>query len=60
VTIAELMILLQEFDEETEIFIGYVDGHTIVQEDFWVVETFARDDYKTVSLMVDDINVINN
>ena len=59
-TIAELMILLQEFDEETEIFIGYVDGHTIVQEDFWVVETFARDDYKTVSLMVDDINVINN
>jgi len=60
VTIAELMILLQEFDEETEIFIGYVDGHTIVQEDFWVVETFARDDYKTISLMVDDINVINN
>ena len=59
-TIAELMILLQEFDEETEIFIGYVDGHTIVQEDFWVVETFARDDYKTVSLMVDDINIINN
>ena len=59
-TIAELMILLQEFDEETEIFIGYVDGHTIVQEDFWVVETFARDDYKTISLMVDDINVINN
>jgi hypothetical protein len=60
VTIAELMILLREFDEETEIFIGYVDGHTIVQEDFWVVETFARDDYKTVSLMVDDINIINN
>ena len=59
-TIAELMILLQEFDEETEIFIGYVDGHTIVQEDFCVVETFARDDYKTISLMVDDINVINN
>lgn len=59
-TIAELIILLREFDEETEIFIGYVDGHTIVQEDFWVVETFARDDYKTVSLMVDDINIINN
>ena len=59
-TIAELMILLQDFDEETEIFIGYVDGHTIVQEDFWVVETFARDDYKTISLMVDDVNIINN
>ena len=59
-TIAELMILLQDFDEETEIFIGYVDGHTIVQEDFWVVETFGREDYRTVSLMVDDVNIINN
>lgn len=59
-TIAELMILLRDFDEETEIFIGYVDGHTIVQEDFWVVETFGREDYRTVSLMVDDVNIINN
>lgn len=59
-TIAELMILLQDFDQETEIFIGYVDGHTIVQEDFWVVETFGREDYKTISLMVDDVNIINN
>lgn len=59
-TIAELMILLQDFDEDTEIFIGHVKGHTIVQEDFWVVETFARDDYRTVSLMVDDVNIINN
>ena len=54
------MILLQDFDEDTEIFIGYVDGHTIVQEDFWVVETFGREDYRTVSLMVDDVNIINN
>ena len=54
------MILLRDFDEDTEIFIGYVDGHTIVQEDFWVVETFGREDYRTVSLMVDDVNIINN
>ena len=59
-TKGDLLALLFQYDEETEIFIGYVDGHTIVQEEFWVVETFARDDYKTISLMVDDINVINN
>ena len=59
-TKGDLLALLFHYDEETEIFIGYVDGHTIVQEDFWVVETFARDDYRTVSLMVDDVNIINN
>lgn len=58
-TIGELFVLLQDFDDDCEIFIGYVDGHTIVQEDFWVVETFAPNG-RSVSLMVDDINIINN
>jgi hypothetical protein len=42
------------------IYIGYIDGHSIMQESFKIVETMQIDGVKTISLMVDDIAIINN
>jgi fatty acid/phospholipid biosynthesis enzyme len=43
-----------------ELFIGYIDGHSIQQEEFEVVITSAFGGHTTISFMVEDINVINN
>lgn len=59
-TIAELWQILEEYPDDMEVFIGYIDGHSIQQEEFEVVITTAYGGQTSISFMVEDINIINN
>jgi hypothetical protein len=59
-TIGKLWDALAEYPDDMPIYIGYIDGHSIMQESFKIVETMQIDGVKTISLMVDDIAIINN
>lgn len=59
-TIGDLWDALKHYGDDTEIYIGYIEGHSIMQEDFEVIETSNFNGSITVSLMVEDINIINN
>jgi fatty acid/phospholipid biosynthesis enzyme len=59
-TIAELWQILEEYPDDMELYIGYIDGHSIQQEEFEVVITTAYGGQVTISFMVEDINIINN
>jgi fatty acid/phospholipid biosynthesis enzyme len=59
-TIAELWEILEEYPGDTQLFIGYIDGHSIQQEDFEVIITTAFNGQMTISFMTEDINIINN
>lgn len=59
-TIGELWDALKDYPDDMEIYIGYIDGHSIQQDDFEIIETTAFGGQKTISLMVEDINIINN
>ena len=59
-TIGELWDALAHYPDETEVYIGYIQGHSIQQMNFDVVETTEFGGKKTVSLMHEDINIINN
>jgi hypothetical protein len=43
-----------------EIFIGFIDIHSIYLEQFEIIETTDLNGHKTIALMVDDIAIINN
>jgi fatty acid/phospholipid biosynthesis enzyme len=59
-TIAELWEILEEYPGDTQLFIGYIDGHSIQQEEFEVVITTGYNGHTTLNFMVEDINIINN
>jgi hypothetical protein len=59
-TIGELFDRLADYPDEMEIFIGFIDIHSIYLEHFEIVETTEANGHKTIALMVDDIAIINN
>lgn len=59
-TIGELWDKLAQYSDDTEVYIGYIEGHSIQQLDFNIVETTELGGKITISLMHEDINVINN
>jgi fatty acid/phospholipid biosynthesis enzyme len=59
-TIAELWEILEEYPDDMELYIGYIDGHSIQQEDFEVIITTSFNGQTTISFMTEDINIINN
>jgi len=59
-TIAELWEILEQYPDDMELYIGYIDGYSIQQEDFEVVITTAFNGQITISFMTEDINIINN
>ena len=59
-TIGELWDKLAQYPDDVEVYIGYIEGHSIQQLDFGVVETTELGGKVTISLMHEDINIINN
>jgi hypothetical protein len=59
-TIGELWDKLAQYHDDTEIYIGFINGHSIDHETFEVIETIDFNGKTTISLMVDDIAIINN
>jgi len=59
-TIGELFDRLADYPDEMEIFIGFIDIHSIHLEQFEIIETTDLNGNKTIALMVDDIAIINN
>jgi len=59
-TIAELWEILEDYPDDMELYIGYIDGHSIQQEDFEVIITTSFNGQTTISFMTEDINIINN
>jgi hypothetical protein len=59
-TIGELWDALAQYPDDMQIYIGYIDGHSIMQEEFNIIITTSFGDEKSISLMVEDINIINN
>ena len=59
-TIGELWDKLAKYPDETEVYIGFIDGHSIEHFDFKIVETAYFQGNTTISLMHEDINIINN
>jgi hypothetical protein len=59
-TIGELWDALAQYPDDTELYIGYIDVHQIYQMDFEIVNTQDTNGKVTVSLMYQDIGIINN
>jgi hypothetical protein len=59
-TIGELFDRLADYPDEMEIFIGFIDIHSIHLEQFEIIETTDLNGHKTIALMSDDIAIINN
>jgi hypothetical protein len=59
-TIGELFDRLADYPDEMEIYIGFIDIHSIHLEQFEIIETTDLNGNKTIALMSDDIAIINN
>jgi hypothetical protein len=59
-TIGELWDKLAQYPDDMELYIGYIDGHQIYQLEFEIVNTQDTDGNSTLSLMYQDIGIINN
>ena len=59
-TIGELWDKLSQYPDDVEVYIGFINGHSIDHESFEVVETCDITGKTTISLMLDDIGIINN
>ena len=59
-TIGELWDKLAQYPDDIEIYIGFINGHSIDHESFEVVETCDITGKTTISLMLDDIGIIHN
>jgi hypothetical protein len=59
-TIGELWDALAQYPDDTELYIGYIDLHQIYQMDFEIVPTQDLNGKVTISLMYQDIGIINN
>ena len=58
--IGELWDKLAQYPDETELYIGYIEGHQIEHLDFYLAETEDFNGKRTISLMWEDIGIINN
>ena len=59
-TIGELWDKLGQYPDDMELYIGYIDGHQIYQLEFEIVNTQDTEGNSTLSLMYQDIGIINN
>lgn len=59
-TIGELWDKLAQYPDDMELYIGYIDGHQIYQLEFEIINTQDTDGNSTLSLMYQDIGIINN
>jgi hypothetical protein len=59
-TIGELWDKLAQYPDDMELYIGYIDGHQIYQLEFEIVNTQDTDGNSMLSLMYQDIGIINN
>jgi len=59
-TIGELWDKLAQYPDDMELYIGYIDGHQIYQLEFEIVNTQDTEGNSTLSLMYQDIGIINN
>ena len=59
-TIGELWDMLAQYPDETELHIGFVNGHSIDIEHFTIAEVTDLNGQMTIAFMVDDVNIINN
>lgn len=59
-TIGELWDALAKYPDDTELYVGFINGHSIDQEPFTLAEVTDVTGKLTISMMVDDIAIINN
>jgi len=59
-TIGELWDALQNYPDDTEVFVGFINGHSIDEEEFTIAEISNMRGKITIAFMMDDINIINN
>ena len=59
-TIGELWKALENYPDEMELHIGFVNGHNIDIEPFTIAEVTDLDNKMTIAFMVDDLAIINN
>jgi hypothetical protein len=59
-TIGELWDALAEYPDDTEVFIGFIKGHSIDEEPFTIAEICNMRGQITIAFMMDDINIIHN
>ena len=59
-TIGELWKALENYPDDIELHIGFVNGHNIDIETFTIAEVTDLNNKKTIAFMVDDIAIINN
>jgi maltose-binding protein MalE len=59
-TIGELWDALAQYPDDTELYIGYINGHSIEEEPFTLAQITNLDGKVTIAFMTSDINIINN
>jgi hypothetical protein len=59
-TIGELWDALAQYPDDTELYIGYINGHSIDEEPFTIARITDFDGKVTIAFMTEDINIINN
>jgi hypothetical protein len=59
-TIGELWDALQNYPDDTEVYVGFINGHSIDEEPFTIAEISNMRGKITIAFMMDDINIINN
>jgi hypothetical protein len=59
-TIGELWDALAQYPDDTELYIGYINGHSIDEEPFTIAQITNFDGKVTIAFMTEDINIINN
>ena len=59
-TIGELWDALAQYPDDTEVYIGFINGHSIDEEQFTIAEISNMRGKITIAFMLDDINIINN
>ena len=59
-TIGELWDALQNYPDDTEVYVGFINGHSIDEEPFTIAEISNMRGKITIACMMDDINIINN
>jgi hypothetical protein len=59
-TIGELWDALQQYPDDTEVYVGFINGHSIDEEEFTIAEISNMRGKITIAFMMDDINIINN
>jgi len=59
-TIGELWDVLANYPDDTEVNIGFVNGHNVEIEPFTIGEVTDLNKKLTIAFMLDDLSMINN